>query len=191
MAWADDHYMQTQQLNEGSQHAQIIQQPALPLPTMILQQLPLAVSPVAPAIRPGHVKEDLTELMMIQNAQMHQVIMNNMTMTALCAFGYSQMPEAPEAVKYPMIMEDEEPEVYHHHYLPPLFPSYAPWAPPPQPHPHPALVYQGPVELHDPAPSSLRIRRAVPPPPPPSATRTVGADVPPAAEYYDATERRL
>lgn len=33
---------------------------------------------------------DLVELMMMQNAQMHQVIMNNMTMSALSSFGYVQ-----------------------------------------------------------------------------------------------------
>ncbi|EMP27094.1 hypothetical protein UY3_15814 [Chelonia mydas] len=32
---------------------------------------------------------DLIEFMMIQNAQMHQVIMNNMTMAALTSFGFS------------------------------------------------------------------------------------------------------
>lgn len=31
--------------------------------------------------------------MMMQNAQMHQVIMNNMTMSALSYFGYMQAPE--------------------------------------------------------------------------------------------------
>ena len=35
---------------------------------------------------------DLVELMMLQNAQMHQVIMNNMTMSALSSFGYSNSP---------------------------------------------------------------------------------------------------
>lgn len=37
--------------------------------------------------------KDLVELMMMQNAQMHQVIMNNMTMSALSSFGYMQAPE--------------------------------------------------------------------------------------------------
>lgn len=36
---------------------------------------------------------DLVELMMMQNAQMHQVIMTNMTMSALSSFGYMQAPE--------------------------------------------------------------------------------------------------
>lgn len=36
---------------------------------------------------------DLVELMMMQNAQMHQVIMTNMTMSALSSFGHMQAPE--------------------------------------------------------------------------------------------------
>lgn len=38
---------------------------------------------------------DLVELMMIQNAQMHQVIMNNMTMSALSSFGYTNASSGP------------------------------------------------------------------------------------------------
>ncbi|KAJ8363055.1 hypothetical protein SKAU_G00118860 [Synaphobranchus kaupii] len=184
MAWADDTYGQTQQLYPDPQHVQIIQQPASQQPTTVLQHIPSAMQSPVPALRPGHVKEDLVELMMIQNAQMHQVIMNNMTMSALSTFGYSQTPPAPETPRYPVIVEteDEDPEVYHHHYPPASFPAYPAWVPPaqPQPHPQPTIVYQDPAEHQDPRPSSSRDRRAIPPPPPPSATRTVGADVPPA-----------
>ncbi|KAM6957161.1 proline-rich protein 29-like [Aplochiton taeniatus] len=163
-----------------------------PHPTTILQQLPAATLPPAPTIRHGHVKEDLVELMMIQNAQMHQVIMNNMTMSALSSFGYSHPPPAPEVIRYPLIVQEEQtedPEVYHHHYQPAPYPPYPVWGPlSPAP---PTLVYQNPAEPLEPASSAPdRHRRAVPPPPPPSATRTVGADIPPASEYYDATERR-
>uniref|UniRef100_A0A4W5N8K8 DUF4587 domain-containing protein n=1 Tax=Hucho hucho TaxID=62062 RepID=A0A4W5N8K8_9TELE len=83
MAWTDDTYPQFQ-------NVQIIQQPASQQPTTILQQLPAAMSSPTPSIQPGDVKQDLVELRMIQNAQMHQVIMNNMTMSALSSFGYSQ-----------------------------------------------------------------------------------------------------
>uniref|UniRef100_W5N285 DUF4587 domain-containing protein n=2 Tax=Lepisosteus oculatus TaxID=7918 RepID=W5N285_LEPOC len=144
-----------------------------------------AVSPV----QPGHVKEDLVELMMIQNAQMHQVIMNNMTMSALNAFGYSQStPQPPpEPPRYPIIVEEEYPEpVYHHHYEP--FPSYASWAQVPQ---QPQNYQDASMQHVDPVTSPNKDMRAVPPPPPPSATGTVGADIPPAAEYYDATEDRI
>ncbi|XP_042163365.1 proline-rich protein 29-like [Oncorhynchus tshawytscha] len=90
MAGTDDTDPQFQQWNQDAQNVQIIQQPASQQPTTILQQLPAAVSSPTHSIRPGHVKQDLVELMMIQNAQMHQVIMNNMTMSALSSFGHSQ-----------------------------------------------------------------------------------------------------
>uniref|UniRef100_A0A8C7I8Y5 DUF4587 domain-containing protein n=1 Tax=Oncorhynchus kisutch TaxID=8019 RepID=A0A8C7I8Y5_ONCKI len=115
-------------------------------PTTIRQQLPAATSSPTPSTGPAHVKQDLVELMMIQNAQMHQVIMNNMTMSALSSFGYSQPQLHP-------------PFTFEVH-----------------------LVYHNTAEPLELAPYPHRdtIRRAAPPPPPPSATRTVGADVPPA-----------
>ncbi|KAK6311568.1 hypothetical protein J4Q44_G00172320 [Coregonus suidteri] len=158
-----------QQWNQDAQNVQIIQQPASQQPTTILQQLHAAMSSPTPSIRPGHVKQDLVELMMIQNAQMHQVIMNNMTMSALSSFGYSQPQlhplSTPEASWSSVILQqqEEDPEVLVHHNT------------------------AEPLELA-PSPHRDTIRRAVPPPPPPSATRTVGADVPPATEYYDATK---
>uniref|UniRef100_A0A8C8JI28 DUF4587 domain-containing protein n=1 Tax=Oncorhynchus tshawytscha TaxID=74940 RepID=A0A8C8JI28_ONCTS len=113
--------------------------------------------------------------MMIQNAQMHQVIMNNMTMSALSSFGYSQPQLHPPFTSE----EEEDPEVYHYQTTP-AYLAYPTWLPPPQP--HPSLVYHNTAEPLELAPYPHRdtIRRAVPPPPPPSATRTVGADVPPA-----------
>ncbi|KAJ8362176.1 hypothetical protein AAFF_G00390910 [Aldrovandia affinis] len=189
---AEDNYAQTQQLNPDPQNVQIIQQPAFQQPTTIFQQIPSATASPAPSIRPGHVREDLVELMMIQNAQMHQVIMNNMTMSALSTFGYAQTTPTQEPVRYPLIMEEEDLEVYHHHYPPVSFPLPHLDAPtPPPPPPTPCL------------PSSTRTQWTTPnqhpplaetggrSPPPPSATRTVGADIPPATEYYDATDRRL
>ncbi|XP_052374265.1 proline-rich protein 29-like [Oncorhynchus keta] len=133
-------------------------------PTTILQQLPAATSSPTPSTGPAHVKQgaNLVELMMIQNAQMHQVIMNNMTMSALSSFGYSQ----PQL--HPPSTSEEDPEVYHYQ----------------------TTSLPGLPNLLAPYPHRDTIRRAVPPPPPPRATRTVGADVPPATDYYEATERR-
>nr|XP_015217364.1 PREDICTED: proline-rich protein 29 isoform X2 [Lepisosteus oculatus] len=158
MAWENENnYYQMQVWNQDPQSVQIIQQPVPQQPTAIIQQLPSAMYPAVSPVQPGHVKEDLVELMMIQNAQMHQVIMNNMTMSALNAFGYSQSTPQPP------------PEV------------------PQQPQ-----NYQDASMQHvDPVTSPNKDMRAVPPPPPPSATGTVGADIPPAAEYYDATEDRI
>ncbi|XP_033911233.1 proline-rich protein 29-like [Acipenser ruthenus] len=195
MAWTDgNNYYPAQTWNQDSERMQIIQQPIPQQPTMIIQQLPSAMPPAALPFRPGHIKEDLVELMMIQNAQMHQVIMNNMTMSAMSAFGYSHPTPQPsvEPPRVPIIVEEEEPEsVYHHHYEPLPFPTYPTWLQQPQ---MPVRQNQDPVVRHvnhDRPASVHKDLRAVPPPPPPSATRTVGADIPPAAEYYDATEGRL
>ncbi|XP_020923735.1 proline-rich protein 29 [Sus scrofa] len=87
-------------------------------------------------------------------------------------------------------VQEEGPLVVHHHYLPwptpvlgALQPGPAPLLSPPlhQPHSQDASRIQ-----HRPPASGKRGPRAVPPPPPPSATGTVGAEVPPASDYYDA-----
>ncbi|KAG9474451.1 hypothetical protein GDO78_004647 [Eleutherodactylus coqui] len=139
---------------------------------------------------------DLIELMMIQNAQMHQVIMNNMTMSALSNFGYYSTPPAPMPSIMPVEIEDDEPMVYHHHYesYPASYPTYPtyPTLPPmaPVPHREPTVRH-----LNQDAQPTTALRsvdlRPVPPPPPMSATSTVGADIPPATEYYDLTEARM
>ncbi|XP_010615061.1 proline-rich protein 29 isoform X3 [Fukomys damarensis] len=57
-------------------------QSAAPTPSVtILQPLPWAVS--APAPQPGRVKEDLLELMSLQNAQMHQLLLSGLVARAL------------------------------------------------------------------------------------------------------------
>ncbi|XP_051570729.1 proline-rich protein 29-like [Myxocyprinus asiaticus] len=64
-----------------------------PQATTIFHQLTEAVtSPFAP-VHPGHIREELVELMMIQNAQMHQVVMNNMTIFVLNSFDCTHTPE--------------------------------------------------------------------------------------------------
>ncbi|XP_031723489.1 uncharacterized protein C21orf58-like [Anarrhichthys ocellatus] len=79
----------------------IIAPSLLQQPPTILQHLPATMMPSgsAPSIRPGgHVKEataDCLELIMIQNAQMHQVIMNNMAILALSSFGCSSSLSGP------------------------------------------------------------------------------------------------
>lgn len=86
-----------------------------------------------------------------------------------------------------MQAQEEGPLVFHHHYLPcpmptpgPLLPWQVPFLSPP-PH-QPYLQDTSRIQHCPPASGS----RAIPPPPPPSATGTVGADVPPASDYYDA-----
>ncbi|NXN37465.1 PRR29 protein, partial [Rhinoptilus africanus] len=121
---------------------------------------------------------DLIELMMIQNSQMHQVVMNNLAVLALTSFGFGPSPAAPQAMAVPLQSgEEEEAVVFHHHYIP---------------YPGPAPVLAWPVPTRDQGPVAVRYLGAsslaedgevpaVPPPPPPSATGTVGANVPPAS----------
>ncbi|XP_051572220.1 proline-rich protein 29-like [Myxocyprinus asiaticus] len=184
MSWTDSNEIHNQQWPEDLSNVHILRQPASQA-TTILQQFPAAVSsPFAP-VRPGHIREVLVELMMMQNAQMHQVIMNNMTMSVLNTFDYAHTPET----RIDMDLE-EEPDVYHHYYppVPSLF--YPGWVPLPQPliqAPSPLLQNaQDPSQPAQPARTEYRDRKAVPPPPPPSATQTVGADIPPAPEFYVA-----
>ncbi|XP_045841392.1 proline-rich protein 29 isoform X2 [Meles meles] len=161
----------------------------------VLQPVAWAVPPPTP--QPGGLKEDLLELMLLQNAQMHQLLLSGLVATALNPGPASRHPQ----VYLEGQLEEEEEEmpaleegalVIHHHYLscpmPMLGPSL-PWPvpslslPPYQPHLQDTVRIQ-----HCPPASRKRGGRAVtvPPPPPPSATGTVGADVPPASDYYDA-----
>uniref|UniRef100_A0A8C9ZP09 DUF4587 domain-containing protein n=1 Tax=Sander lucioperca TaxID=283035 RepID=A0A8C9ZP09_SANLU len=76
----------------------------------------------------------LVELMMIQNAQMHQVIMNNMTMSALSSFGYSS------PLPGPAVENEADPEIHHHYYQSMPCISYPAWF-----LPQATLVYQDPI----------------------------------------------
>ncbi|NXP47566.1 PRR29 protein, partial [Heliornis fulica] len=120
---------------------------------------------------------DLIKLMMIQNSQMHQVVMNSLVVSALASFGFGPSPAAAQGVEVPLQPEDDdEAVVFHHHYIP-------------YPVPAPVLAWPGPAQ--DQGPAVLRYldtdslvedgELAVPPPPPPSATGTVGGSVPPAS----------
>ncbi|XP_063018641.1 uncharacterized protein C21orf58 homolog isoform X3 [Melospiza melodia melodia] len=62
-----------------AQPATIIQQ--LPQPSPVITQIPPAQPLAAP--RPGSIKEDMVEMMLMQNAQMHQIMMQNMMLKAL------------------------------------------------------------------------------------------------------------
>ncbi|XP_040473506.1 proline-rich protein 29 isoform X2 [Falco naumanni] len=126
--------------------------------------------------------------MMIQNSQMHQVVMNNLAVSALTSFGFGPSPAAAQEMVVPLQTgEEEETVVFHHHYIP---------------CPGPAPIQAWPVLMQDQRPVALRYLgtgslaedgepRAVPPPPPPSATGTVGPSVLPASEYYNMLEERL
>nr|KAF6309225.1 proline rich 29 [Pipistrellus kuhlii] len=163
---------------------------AAPVPWVtVLQPLPWAVPPPPP--QPGRVKEDLMELLLLQNAQMHQLILGRLVAAALNPWpafpGPQVLVEESEEDEEPEAQE-EGPVVFHHHYLPgpppalgllPLWPG--PFLPPAPQRP----LQEAPRTPPRP-PARRRGVRAVPPPPPPSATGTVGVDVPPASDYYDA-----
>ncbi|KAM6368448.1 proline-rich protein 29 [Pluvialis apricaria] len=155
---------------------------------MILQQLPGMVAALAPPDEPPDIREDLIKLMMIQNSQMHQVVMNSLAVSALTSFGFGPSPAAAQAMAGPLqTREEEEAVVYHHHYIP--YPTPTPllaWPVPARDWGLAAVRYLGTSSLTEDGEVS-----AVPPPPPPSATGTVGANVPPASEYYDVVEERL
>ncbi|KAM6399204.1 proline-rich protein 29 [Rhynochetos jubatus] len=124
--------------------------------------------------------------MMIQNSQMHQVVMNSLAVSVLTSFGFGSSPAAAQVRVVPLQTEEEEAVVFHHHYIP---------------YPSPALVMAWPVPARDRSPAAMRYlgtgslaedeEVAVPPPPPPGTTGTVGPDIPPASEYYDMVEERL
>ncbi|XP_074783230.1 proline-rich protein 29 [Athene noctua] len=157
-------------------------------PVVILQQLPGTVGALAPITRPSHVRGDLIKLMMLQNSQMHQVVMNSLAVSALTSFGFGPSPATAQVMAVPFQTgEEEEAVVFHHHYIP--YPSPAPileWPVPARDRRRAAVRYLGTGSLAEDGEVS-----AVPPPPPPSATGTVGANIPPASEYYDVMEERL
>eukprot|EP00076_Gallus_gallus_P034296 XP_024999834.1 proline-rich protein 29 isoform X3 [Gallus gallus] len=134
-------------------------------PLTIIQQLPMAT---APPTGPPHLWGDLFELMMIQNSQMHQVVMNSLAVSALVSFGFGPSPITAQPG------EEEEAVVFHHHYI--SYPSSAPlWAWPLQDQ------AMGPAAVRHLGTATEDREVPVPPPPPPSATGTVGANVPPAS----------
>ncbi|KAM6175363.1 proline-rich protein 29 [Erethizon dorsatum] len=169
-------------------------QNAAPTPSVtILQPLPLVVS--GPPPQPGRVKEDLLELMSLQNAQMHQLLLSHLVAGALSPEPDSPGPQVylegqQEEPEEEMYIQEEAPLVFHHHYLPYPVPFVGPLPLWPAPFLSSTLSQpysQGmPRIRYQPPPSGKTEIRAVPPPPPPSATETVGADVPPASDYYDA-----
>ncbi|XP_061431796.1 uncharacterized protein C21orf58-like isoform X2 [Lethenteron reissneri] len=102
------------------QAPRIIQQQMPQQPTTIIQQMPpqpliqqIAGPAPLPPLRSGNIKEDMVDLMMMQNAQMHQVVMQNMMLKAMPA------PAPTPARAVPQDSSPEQPGVHHHHYGPP------------------------------------------------------------------------
>ncbi|XP_072501928.1 proline-rich protein 29 isoform X2 [Notamacropus eugenii] len=162
-----------------------------PAPSVtILQSLP---GDWVPSHQPGHMKEDLLSLMMLQNIQIHQLLMSRLTMSALDSKLLTSQVNMPSLQDYEGEEEEEEILVFHHHYLPFSAPAPVPLLPCLVPDPRQSWFPEISEIRNLPRDSQIipSARRGVPPPPPPSATGTVGADVPPASDYYDAAEGQL
>ncbi|KAM3667256.1 uncharacterized protein C21orf58 homolog [Ammospiza maritima maritima] len=105
-----------------AQPATIIQQ--LPQPSPVITQIPPAQPLAAP--RPGSIKEDMVEMMLMQNAQMHQIMMQNMMLKALPPALLTQpggaMAHVPQQKDLQLAVKAERPKapvVHHHHHYPP------------------------------------------------------------------------
>ncbi|XP_069790145.1 uncharacterized protein C21orf58 homolog [Narcine bancroftii] len=135
----------------------IIQHPYPQQPPTIIQQLPQQLPLIAqipppqtlPSIKSGSIKEDMVELMLMQNAQMHQIIMHNMMLKALPPMAFSQpgnssgSPVMPHGQhidsSVPLVVKAEKPRPssvhHHHHYSSQGPPTVLPPALPPIGHP--------------------------------------------------------
>ncbi|XP_009957482.1 PREDICTED: uncharacterized protein C21orf58-like [Leptosomus discolor] len=118
----------------------IIQQAMPPQPATIIQQLPqpppliTQIPPAQPfaASHSGSIKEDMVEMMLMQNAQMHQIIMQNMMLKALPPMTFAQpggassplLQRAQQDLQFaaPLAVKADRPRpsaVHHHHHYPP------------------------------------------------------------------------
>uniref|UniRef100_G1P9A8 DUF4587 domain-containing protein n=1 Tax=Myotis lucifugus TaxID=59463 RepID=G1P9A8_MYOLU len=125
----------------------VIQHSVPQAPPTIIQQLPqqplIAQIPppqAFPAQRSGSIKEDMVEMMLLQNAQMHQVIMQNLMLQAVppMAPASSRGPQTtplPPTLQWPhptgLRAERQKPTSvhHHHHYAPPAPLQAAPGSP--------------------------------------------------------------
>ncbi|XP_043859598.1 uncharacterized protein C21orf58 homolog [Dromiciops gliroides] len=113
----------------------IIQQTVPQPPATIIQQLPqqplitqIPPAQAYPAPRSGSIKEDMVEMMLMQNAQMHQIVMQNMMLRVLpptASRAHEVMaPWLGSAQQDPQcVLRAEKPRAssvhHHHHYSPP------------------------------------------------------------------------
>ncbi|XP_039351251.1 uncharacterized protein C21orf58 homolog isoform X2 [Mauremys reevesii] len=114
----------------------IIQQTIPQQPATIIQQLPQQPPLITqipppqplPVPRSGSIKEDMVEMMLMQNAQMHQIIMQNMMLKALPPMAFSQpsgtgspLLQHTQQFAAPVVVKAEKPRpstVHHHHHYP-------------------------------------------------------------------------
>ncbi|KAL2088146.1 hypothetical protein ACEWY4_016974 [Coilia grayii] len=118
----------------------IIQQTLPQQPATIIQQLPqqqplitqIPPPQLAPPHRSGSIKEDMVELMLMQNAQMHQIIMHNMMLKAIPPMALSpptgpgQVPPSAPHSATDMYPRAKGSAVHHHHHYGPSVPQLPP-----------------------------------------------------------------
>ncbi|XP_026874530.2 uncharacterized protein C21orf58 [Electrophorus electricus] len=116
----------------------IIQQPFPQQPATIIQQLPQQqpliaqiTPPQSVPYRTSSIKEDMVELMLVQNAQMHQIIMHNMMLKALPPQSTSQATGPLHSGQENYLKAKRGAIHHHHHYGPPPLPpiGYSAWHP--------------------------------------------------------------
>ncbi|XP_066520163.1 uncharacterized protein C21orf58 [Hoplias malabaricus] len=115
----------------------IIQHTIPQQPATIIQQLPqqqplIAQIPPPQSVphRPGSIKEDMVELMLMQNAQMHQIIMHNMMLKALPPMAFPQGGAGSPYIGQENTVKPRGGAIHHHHhYSPPPLPpiGYSAW----------------------------------------------------------------
>ncbi|XP_051562967.1 uncharacterized protein C21orf58 isoform X1 [Myxocyprinus asiaticus] len=123
------------------QPPRIIQHTVPQQPATIIQQLPQQqplIAQIPPTqtshYRSGSIKEDMVELMLMQNAQMHQIIMHNMMLKALPPTAISPGGGAAQATHsgQELYSKLRGGAIHHHHHYgsngPPLPPiGYSVW----------------------------------------------------------------
>nr|XP_012423478.1 PREDICTED: uncharacterized protein C21orf58 homolog [Odobenus rosmarus divergens] len=110
----------------------IIQHSAPQPPATIIQQLPqqpliTQIPPLQafPTQRAGSIKEDMVEMMLMQNAQMHQIIMQNLMLKALPSSAFLPSGGSQAAPLYATAQRQKQPSVHHHHHYAPPGPLQA------------------------------------------------------------------
>nr|XP_017496013.2 uncharacterized protein C21orf58 homolog isoform X1 [Manis javanica]XP_017496014.2 uncharacterized protein C21orf58 homolog isoform X1 [Manis javanica]XP_017496015.2 uncharacterized protein C21orf58 homolog isoform X1 [Manis javanica]XP_017496017.2 uncharacterized protein C21orf58 homolog isoform X1 [Manis javanica]XP_017496018.2 uncharacterized protein C21orf58 homolog isoform X1 [Manis javanica] len=113
----------------------------LPLQPLLAQVAPPQAFPTQ---RSGSIKEDVVELMLVQNAQLHQVIMHSLMLRALPPSKLAPSPGPQAAPLHPTLQDPQwanpavlraerqkPPSVHHHHHYAPPAPLQAVPAPGP------------------------------------------------------------
>ncbi|XP_045081764.1 uncharacterized protein C21orf58 isoform X2 [Coregonus clupeaformis] len=115
------------------QPPRIIQQMLPQQPTTFIQQLPQQQPLIQqipppqpyPAPRSSSIKEDMVELMLMQNAQMHQIVMHNMMLKAIPPMALSP-PNPGQDVVVRSVVKPRGNAVHHHHHYGPQAQSLPP-----------------------------------------------------------------